>query len=143
MEDHGNLICLDLIDQKGNGLRIGFRILGASRKSRIICQTVLLDKVQEGEAISHDDLFSGCMIDHITEALIQIGDLFHICLCILLILLRMRTIQLGNRSIQFFDDLTGIGRSGPYMLIHFRALLFLCTLFCFLFGLHAFRMLFF
>ena len=29
------------------------------------------------------------------------------------------------------------------MLIHFRALLFLCTLFCFLFGLHAFRMFFF
>ena len=79
------------------------------------------------------------MIDHITEALIQIGELFHICLCILLILLRMRTIQLGNRSIQFFDDFNGIGRSGPYMLIHFWARLFLC----FLFRLHAFRMLFF
>ena len=99
MEDHGNLIRLDLIDQKGNGLRIGFRILGASRESRIICQTVLLHKVQKGEAISHDDLFSICMIDHITEALIQIGELFRIHLCILLILFRMRTIQLGNRSI--------------------------------------------
>ena len=82
MKYYRNLIVFDLFRKERDSLCICLGIRRTSRKCGMICESILIGKITEREAVADNDLLTFSVIYNITKFTVELFELFDVCGCV-------------------------------------------------------------